>query len=619
MKNTLNGGKSKTVFNLKLRIWTTAALFVGVGVWFSWRLIGLQVLDDGQKYQDFAKNERMDQIVLPAGRGAIVDRNYVDLVLTVPAKTITADPSKIEDPLKTARELSLILDTELELLEQRLSQKDKSFRYLQRQVSEEMAEEVSRLGIEGISIIEEVARIRPGQELALNLLGRTDIDGNGISGIEKAYDSFLIGSSGLMEVEKGVGGLTIPGGRNEIINSSEHGHTLVLTIDRSVQFAAERILADGVIATNAQGGTLVAMRPSTGEIVASATVSRNTDGSVEVSSENRAVTWAYEPGSIMKPLTFAGVVEEKVGAPSSVMEIPNSILIWEEAFIDSFAHETEEWSIAEILKKSSNVGTIMWAQELGEKRLYERLSSFGLGQVTGLELPGETRGSLLGQSKWSGTSLPTIAIGQGVAVTPMQMLVAYSAIANKGNRPVPSLVLGTRDNSGLFEIMNSESPERIFSTETSDLLIEMMEGVVTEGTGTAAQVPGYRVAGKTGTAWKPLADGGYGDETGEQKYVASFAGFLPADDPELSIIVVIDEPVAPYSGGKAAAPVFAEFAQFAVRQLRIPSEAERLGLEQPGRVIATTPAQAREIAEAAAAAAALEEEATEEVAAPSVG
>jgi len=619
MKNTLNGSKRKTVFNLKLRVWTTGALFVGVAVWFAWRLIGLQVLDEGQKYQDFAKNKRIDQIVLPAGRGAIVDRNNVDLVLTVPAKTVTADPSEIEDPRKAAKELSLILDTDLEFLEQRLSQNDRRFTYLQRQVSEEVAEEVSRLRIKGISIIDEVARIRPGQELALNLLGRTDIDGNGISGIEKAYDSFLIGSSGLMEVEKGAGGLTIPGGRNETISSSEHGHTLVLTIDRSVQFAAERILIDGVIAANAQGGTLVAMRPSTGEIVASATVSRNNDGMVEVSSDNRAVTWAYEPGSIMKPLTFAGVIEEKVGAPSSVMEIPNAIEIWEKAFIDSFAHETEEWSIAEILKKSSNVGTIMWAQELGEKRLYERLSSFGLGQTTGLELPGETRGSLPGQSKWSGTSLPTIAIGQGVAVTPMQMLVAYSAIANEGNRPAPSLVLGTRDNSGLFEIMNSELPERIFSTETSDLLIEMMEGVVTEGTGTAAQVPGYRVAGKTGTAWKPLVDGGYGDETGEQKYVASFAGFLPADDPELSIIVVIDEPVAPYSGGKAAAPVFAEFAQFAVRQLRIPSEAERLGLEQPGRVIATTPAQAREIAEAAAAAAALEEEATEEVAAPSVG
>jgi len=619
MKNTLNGGKRKTVFNLKLRVWTTGALFVGVAVWFAWRLIGLQVLDEGQKYQDFAKNKRIDQIVLPAGRGAIVDRNNVDLVLTVPAKTITADPSKIEDPLKTARELSLILDTGLELLEQRLSQSDRRFSYLQRQVSEEVAEEVSRLGIKGISIIDEVARIRPGQELALNLLGRTDIDGNGISGIEKSYDSFLIGSSGLMEVEKGAGGLTIPGGINETINSSEHGHTLVLTIDRSVQFAAERILIDGVIAANAQGGTLVAMRPSTGEIVASATVSRNTDGVVEVSSDNRAVTWAYEPGSIMKPLTFTGIVEEKVGAPSSVMEIPNVIEIWEEFFIDSFAHETEEWSIAEILKKSSNVGTIMWAQELGEKRLYETLTSFGLGQVTGLELPGETRGSLMGQSKWSGTSLPTIAIGQGVAVTPMQMLVAYSAIANDGKRPAPSLVLGARDSSGLFEIMNSELPERIFSAETSDLLIEMMEGVVAEGTGTRAQVPGYRVAGKTGTAWKPLVDGGYGEETGEQKYVASFAGFLPADDPELSIIVVIDEPVAPYSGGKAAAPVFAEFAQFAVRQLRIPSEAERLGLEQPGRVIATTPAQAREIAEAAAAAAALEEEATDELAAPSVG
>lgn len=620
MSNRTLGSKRKTAFNLQLRVVTAGFLFFSVAAWFAWRLIGLQVLDEGQRYKDFAENKRIDQVVLPAGRGAIVDRNNVDLVLTVPAKTITADPSSIEDPLQAARELSLILDTELNVLEERLLQRHRQFTYLQRQVEDDVAEEVLNLGIEGIFVVDEMSRIRPGEELALNLLGRTDIDGNGISGIEKAYDTFLTGSAGLMKVETGAGGLTIPGGSHETISLSEHGHTLVLTIDRSVQFAAERILIDGVVAASAQGGTLVAMRPSTGEIVAAATVSRRDDGSVGVSSDNKAVTWAYEPGSIMKPLTFAGVIEEKVGAPSSVKEVPNAIEIWEEVFVDSFAHETEEWSIAEILKRSSNVGTIIWAQELGEKRLYERLINFGLGESSGLELPGETRGSLPEQSKWSGTSLPTISIGQGIAATPMQMLVAYSAIANGGIRPTPTLVLGARDSNGAFQMMNSESPERIFSNETADLLIEMMEDVVANGTGARAQVPGYQVAGKTGTAWKPHPDGGYGEEINEVRYVASFAGFLPADDPELSIIVVIDEPVgSTYSGGKAAAPVFAEFAQFAVRQLRIPSEAERLGLEQTGRVIATTPAQARAIAEAEAEAAALLEAALEEVAAPSSG
>ncbi|HJP16282.1 MAG TPA: penicillin-binding protein 2 [Acidimicrobiales bacterium] len=617
--NSLNT-KNKKVFNLQLRVVTTGVLFFSVAAWFVWRLIGLQILDDGQRYSDYAKNKRIDQIVLPAGRGAIVDRNNVDLVLSVPAKTITADPSSIEDPLKAAKELSLILDMELKVLEERLLQNHRQFTYLQRQVEDDVAEEVTKLGIKGVFVIEEMSRVRPGEELALNLLGRTDIDGNGISGIEKAYDTFLTGSAGLMQVETGAGGLTIPGGSNETISLSENGHTLVLTIDRSVQFAAERILIDGVVAANAQGGTLVAMRPDTGEIVASATVSRDADGSVGVSSDNRAVTWAYEPGSIMKPLTFAGVLQENVGAPSSVKEIPNAIEIWDKVFIDSFAHEAEEWSIAEILKRSSNVGTIIWAQELGEKHLYESLANFGLGQISGLELPGETRGSLLEQSKWSGTSLSTIAIGQGIAATPLQMLVAYSTIANGGLKPAPTLVLGARDSNGAFEMMNSKSPEQVFSNETSDLLIEMMEGVVTDGTGTRAQVPGYQVAGKTGTAWKPHPEGGYGQEINEIRYVASFAGFLPSDDPELAIIVVIDEPVgSTYSGGKAAAPVFAEFAQFAVRQLRIPSEAERLGLEQAGRVIATTPAQAREIAEAEAEAAALLEAALEEVAAPSSG
>mgnify|MGYP001305038630 FL=1 len=612
--------KHNQVFNLQRRVIGFGVIFLFIGIWFVWRLIGLQVLDDGNRYRDFAKNKRIDQIVLPAGRGAIVDRNNVDLALTVPVKTITANPSQIENPRDSARELSLILDTELSVLEERLSQTHRQFAYLERQVEDEVAEKVLNLGITGIYVQEEMSRIRPGEDLALNLLGRTDIDGIGISGVEKAYDFLLTGSSGLMEVERGAGGLTIPGGSHQIIEQSQQGETLVLSIDRSVQFAAEQILIDGVIAANAQGGTLVAMRPDTGEIVASATVSRNSEGQVGVSSDNRAITWAYEPGSIMKPLTFAGILEEKVAGPSSLREVPNAIEIWEDVFIDSFAHETEEWNVTEILKRSSNVGTILWAQDLGESRLYDRLTDFGLGQRSGLELPGETRGSLPELTKWSGTSLPTISIGQGVATTPMQMLVAYSSIANGGVRPAPSLILGARDNDGMFELMPSGTPQRIFSSETAELLTAMMEEVVIDGTGTQAQVPGYRVAGKTGTAWKPHPDGGYGEETNEIKYVASFAGFLPADQPELTVIVVIDEPVGSiYSGGRAAAPVFAEFAQFAVRQLRIPSEEERLGLEQTGRVIAITPAQAQAIEEAELAAAEAAAEDSKEITAPPAG
>ena len=612
--------KHNQVFNLQRRVIGFGVIFLFIGIWFVWRLIGLQVLDDGNRYRDFAKNKRIDQIVLPAGRGAIVDRNNVDLALTVPVKTITANPSQIENPRDSARELSLILDTELSVLEERLSQTHRQFAYLERQVEDEVAEKVLNLGITGIYVQEEMSRIRPGEDLALNLLGRTDIDGIGISGVEKAYDFLLTGSSGLMEVERGAGGLTIPGGSHQIIEQSQQGETLVLSIDRSVQFAAEQILIDGVIAANAQGGTLVAMRPDTGEIVASATVSRNSEGQVGVSSDNRAITWAYEPGSIMKPLTFAGILEEKVAGPSSLREVPNAIEIWEDVFIDSFAHETEEWNVTEILKRSSNVGTILWAQDLGESRLYDRLTDFGLGQKSGLELPGETRGSLPELKKWSGTSLPTISIGQGVATTPMQMLVAYSSIANGGVRPAPSLILGARDNDGMFELMPSGTPQRIFSSETAELLTAMMEEVVIDGTGTQAQVPGYRVAGKTGTAWKPHPDGGYGEETNEIKYVASFAGFLPADQPELTVIVVIDEPVGSiYSGGRAAAPVFAEFAQFAVRQLRIPSEEERLGLEQTGRVIAITPAQAQAIEEAELAAAEAAAEDSKEITAPPAG
>ena len=218
---------------------------------------------------------------------------------------------------------------------------------------------------------------------------------------------------------------------------------------------------------------------------------------------------------------------------------------------------------------------------------------FGLGQATGLGFPGEAHGILPPVAKWSGTSLPTIAIGQGVATTPIQMLTSYATLANRGLRPAPILVLGMRDHGGVFESFGNNVGRRVVSEATAEELVVMMEEAVRSGTGTRAQVPGYRVAGKTGTAWKPHPAGGYGEEEDEVRYVASFACFLPADAPELVVLVIVDEPAGyPYSGGRVAAPVFSEFAKFAVLQLRIPAAEERMDLDMPGRVMAATPAQA---------------------------
>ena len=601
---------------LRRRCIATGVVFVLAAAALLWRLVSLQVLEP-DRYLEHGEAQRIRSISLPAARGAILDRNGVDLALSVPLQTIAADPRQVEDPIRAARALAQIVDTDVAVLEERLAS-GKAFVYIDRQVQEEVARTVLDLELLGIYTIQERARLRPGNDSTIALLGRTDIDDNGVSGLEMVHDDLLSGAPGEMIVETGARGATIPGGEYQV-EPAALGRDLVLSIDRSLQFEAERLLLDGVEAAGANSGILVAMDPDTGELLASAAVVRE-DGMVRPSSEHRAATWSFEPGSIMKALTFSAVLETGLGAVSSVREVPGWVHVHDSDFRDSFPHDEEDWSIADVIQKSSNVGTILWAVDLGEERLYEQLLDFGLGQRTPLDFPGEASGILPAVGRWSGTSLPTIAIGQGVAVTPLQMTSAFSAIANGGELPAPTLVLGSRDTAGMFTAADVPAPTRVIDTETARHLVDMLEGVVEAGTGTNAQVPGYRVAGKTGTAWKPQPEGGYGEGSGNVDYVASFVGMLPAEDPELVVLVVVDEPALhSYSGGRAAAPIFADFAQFAVRQRRIPSEAGRIGLEEDGRVMAATPAQVAALEAAEALAREEAERASDEVAAASAG
>lgn len=264
----------------------------------------------------------------------------------------------------------------METLEQRLSN-GKAFVYVERQVSEDVAESALALDLNGVFSIQERARVRPGEDSAIALLGRTDIDDVGVSGLEYVFEEVLSGTPGELIVETGARGSTIPGGEYQI-EQAALGNDLVLSIDRSLQFEAERLLAEGVETAGGEAGILVAMDPKTGEILASAAVVRE-EGEVRPSSEHRAATWSYEPGSIMKPLTFSAVLDSGLGAPSSVREVPGWVHVHDSDFRDSFPHEEEQWSIADILHRSSNVGTILWAVDLGEDRLYERLLDFGLG------------------------------------------------------------------------------------------------------------------------------------------------------------------------------------------------------------------------------------------------
>jgi len=554
-----------------------------------WRLVHFQILDS-QRYIAHGESQRMQREEVLAQRGSILDRYGIDLAVSVPRRSLVANARHVDDPVATARALVQIIGGDLEELENKLSS-GKQFVYLSRQVEDRFVEAVLSLKLSGVYAQKEQSRVRPDGDAVLAIIGRTDIDGNGISGLEKSYDKYLSGENGLKIVERDLRGSTIPGGEYSL-EPAENGETIVLTLDRSLQFEAEKIMISGVDRAGAEGGLLVAMRPSTGEILASVAVERNPDGVIKQVSEHRSATWTFEPGSIMKPLTFSAVMDAGVASTESVRKVADEIHVHDSDFSDWFDHDETEWSVSEILFRSSNVGTILWAQEIGPSLLHNKLQKFGIGRKSELNFPGEANGILLPVEKWSGTSLPTIAIGQGVSVTPIQMLTAYATIANRGLKPAPTLIRGVGDTVEMTVNPLSTQPERILEGRTAESLVEIIETVVSSGTGRNAQIPGYRVAGKTGTAWKPQV-GGYGEEEEDRRYVVSFAGFFPVDEPEIVALVVVDEPSAVFdSGGKAAAPIFADFAKFAARQLRIPSEDEKIDSSLSERVVALTPVQA---------------------------
>ena len=554
-----------------------------------WRLVHFQILDS-ERYVAHGASQRMKTEEVLAQRGSILDRYGIDLAVSVPRRSLVADTRLVEDPVQTAKALVQIIGGDLVELGNKLSS-GKQFVYLSRQVEDRFVEAVLSLKLSGIYTQKEQSRVRPDGDAVLAIIGRTDIDGNGISGLEKSYDEYLSGENGLKIVERGPRGSTIPGGEYSL-QPAQNGETIVSTLDRSLQFEAEKIMISGVDRAGAEAGLLVAMRPSTGEILASVAVERNMDGNIQQVSEHRSATWTFEPGSIMKPLTFSAVMDAGVASTESVRKVADEIHVHDSDFSDWFDHDETEWSVSEILFRSSNVGTILWAQEIGPSLLHNKLQKFGIGRKSELNFPGEANGILLPVEKWSGTSLPTIAIGQGVSVTPVQMLTAYATIANRGLKPAPTLIRGVGDTVEMTVNPLNNQPERIIEPRTAESLVEIIETVVSSGTGRNAQIPGYRVAGKTGTAWKPQL-GGYGEEEEDRRYVVSFAGFFPVDDPEIVALVVVDEPSASFdSGGKAAAPIFADFARFAARQLRIPSENEKINPSLSERVVAITPAQA---------------------------
>jgi cell division protein FtsI (penicillin-binding protein 3) len=542
------------------------------------RLVDVQVVRSG-RYVSYGEAQRIDPIVLPAGRGAIFDRNDNELAISIPQKTVYADPRLITDPAVAARRLAGVLGLDghgRAELQQRLSS-DAEFVYVARRVSDDVAARVDRLHIGGVDFLEEPARFNPGGDLAESVLGEVGVDNDGLSGLEQRYDDLLSGTPGELIRELDPEGHTIPAGRHHI-EPAQRGDDLVVTLDRSLQYEVERVLANQIRSVGAKGGTAIVSQPETGEIVALANLESDPrTGQVAGTGNNLAVTANFEPGSVNKVITMSAALEEGVVTPDTVLQVPDTLRVADHTFSDSHSHPTEDYTVTRVLADSSNVGTIEIAQQVGADRLDEYLRRFGFGERTALGLPHEEEGQLLDPDDWYGTSIGSIPIGQGISVTAMQMLYAYNTIANDGVYLPPSLVKATVDADGDRQPVEPADGRRVVSPTTAAQVRAMMAEAVANGTGTAAQIDGYEVAGKTGTARKPQPGGGYTDENGRYHYVSTFAGFIPAGDPKLSVIVVIDEPTGSPYAAEVAAPAFAEIGRYALRQMRIPPSVSQNG------------------------------------------
>ncbi|MGQ0830149.1 MAG: peptidoglycan D,D-transpeptidase FtsI family protein [Microthrixaceae bacterium] len=545
------------------------------------RLVDLQAVG-GREYTAFGVSQRFQDITLAADRGSIFDRNGNDLAVSIPQRTVWADPRLVEDPSTTVAALAPILGFDSAAATGLLAKLSgpASFVYVARRVSDDVADKIAKViadnpktakqeGLRGIYFLDEPKRFAPAGDLGRSILGQVGVDNEGLSGLELQYDDVLTGTPGELVVEKAPGGRTIPGGKQQLKPASR-GDDLVLSIDRSMQYEAERALGAQILAKGAKAGMAIVSKPETGEILALANLAKDPKtGIVRAVGNNMAATAVYEPGSVNKVITVAAALEEGLVSPATEFEVPDRLQVGDHVFSDNEPHPSEKFSVTRILTESSNIGTIKIAEQLGKDRLDTYLRRFGFGTRTVLGFPNEAPGILLDPADYSGTSMGSIPIGQGIAVTALQMLEAYNVLANDGVYVPPKLVLQTVGADGVARPTKSGPSRRVVSTATATRMRDMLANVVAEGTGTRGGITGYTVAGKTGTARKPLATGGYRDAAGYH-YVATFAGFVPAERPELSIIVVIDEPVGDIYGGTVAAPVFADLAQYGLRLFRIP-------------------------------------------------
>ena len=522
----------------------------------------------GRRLTERAERQYQRLVPLVSRRGTVFDRAGRELAVSLRVSSAFAQPSAITNPRDTARALAPILGQPAKELQARLST-DKTFVWLQRQLEPRQAEAISDLGLKGIGLVPESRRYYPRQDLAAHVLGMVGLDERGLEGVEHLYDEVLGGKPQLVSAQQDALGRLVF--RQEEPEPKMPIFDVHLTIDEVLQYITERELARAVERSGAKAGTAVILDPGTGEILALANQPtfdpNHYKRASSAAKRNRAATDYVEPGSIFKVILAAGALEEGIVAPTDLVYGENGSI--EVSGVTIRDHGKYGWlTIRQVLAQSSNVGAIKLGQKLGKSLYYHYMSAFGFGSLTGVDLPGETPGLIRRPKGWSALSLPVLSLGQEVSVTAVQFAAAFGAVANGGSLLRPHVVRSLRtQDGGITRNVEPVVVRRVISEQTSRTLLEMLTSVVEEGTGKEAAVPGYSVAGKTGTAQKvEPATGRYS----HRKIVASFVGAIPAEAPRLVILVMIDEPETMRWGGSIAAPTFREIARDAVKYLKVP-------------------------------------------------
>lgn len=550
---------------IERRIGLLSAIFLLFFVLALGRASKLMVVDHAS-FKAQANGQQVGDITVPAPRGAILDRNGDELAVSTDAADISATPYLVKDVPKVSAQLAPLLEQTPEQIAAKLADRKSGFVYLARSVPGSMVAKIEKLDIAGIDTAPTTKRAYPGKTMASQVLGFVGTEGKGLSGLEYRWEKQLHGSDGERRVVKDGQGDAIS---TVDVAKVQPGENLKLTLDSQLQLQTEAVMKQVAESYSPQGASAIVMDPRDGSILAMTnypTLDANDPAAAEPEAmQNRAVGFNFEPGSTFKAVTVAGALSDKKVTPSTVFDLPTLLQVADREIKDSEDRGPLSLPVSQIIAQSSNVGTVKIAQTMTDARFDSWVRKFGFGKPTGVDLSGEERGLVLRHEEYSGVSKANFAIGQGLDVTPIQMATAYSAIANGGILRPPHIV----DSVG-GEPTKREAGERVISERVAAQLRKMLEGVLSPGgTASEAAIPGYKLAGKTGTA--EIFDTVAG-EYSKSKYVASFIGFAPAKNPQLLVSVVVNQPQGEIYGGKIAAPAFQEILNFALPYLKIPPD-----------------------------------------------